>query len=106
MRFKTVASLALAASAVIASGCASVASPVGFAAFTNVSGPVTATENAGGAKEGQACATNILGLIATGDASVEAAARNGGISKISSVDHDSLGVLSFYSKFCTVVKGN
>lgn len=37
-------------------------------------------------KTGEATATNILGLVETGDASIEAAAKNGGITKIQYVD--------------------
>ena len=37
-------------------------------------------------KKGESTATNILGLVETGDASINAAARNGGITDIQYVD--------------------
>ena len=51
-------------------------------------------------------ATNILGLIATGDSSIDAAKKAGGIKDVSSVDHDSTSILGLFGTFCTVVKGN
>ena len=68
-------------------------------------GPVTVTENVGSKKKGEACASNVLGLFATGDASIEKARRQGDVAKVSSVDHSSFSLLFLYSKFCTVVHG-
>ena len=100
-------SLAVAAVAIAATGCAVVASPVGNGVlFTAVHGPVDATEATGATKEGRACAANYLGLIAIGDASIEHAKQSASISQVSSVDHESFAVLSIFSSFCTVVKGN
>ncbi|MDF2446360.1 MAG: uncharacterized protein K0S46_1596 [Moraxellaceae bacterium] len=87
-------------------GCAVVASPTTGALYTKVQGPITTGTGTTSAKSGQACATNILGLIATGDASVDAAKKAGGISTVASVDHDSMSILGLYATFCTVVKGN
>ncbi len=56
------------------------------------------------AKEGQACAQSVLGIITWGDASIEAAKKDGSIKKVASVDHESFAVL-VYGKYCTVVKG-
>ena len=56
-------------------------------------------------KKGEACVTSILGFVATGDASITAAAAQGGITKISHVDHANLGVLGVYAKTCTIVYG-
>lgn len=57
-------------------------------------------------KTGKACAQGVLGLVAWGDASQEAAARNGGIKKIHSADETRVGVLTFiYRQYCTVVSG-
>lgn len=58
-----------------------------------------------GSKSGKACATSILGWISTGDASVTAAAANGGITKVSSIDRDVENILSVYATYCTVVHG-
>ena len=59
-----------------------------------------------GAKEGQACAQSILGLVAQGDASIKAAAKAGGITKIDSVDHYSRNLLGIIADFCTIVRGS
>ncbi len=56
-------------------------------------------------KSGEACSTNILGIVASGDSSVETAKRNGGIKKVAYSDTTYLNVLGLYQKGCTVVKG-
>lgn len=56
-------------------------------------------------KKGQACASSILGIIATGDASIDAARRNGGIRSIANVDEEYFGVLGIYASVCTNVYG-
>jgi len=88
------------------SGCAAAVSPVGNAVVTVVKGPIGATTGTDTSKTGTACAKNILGIVATGDASIDAAKRQGGIQSVTSVDHDTFTVLSVYASFCTVVRGN
>ncbi len=56
-------------------------------------------------KEGRATCTGILGLVAFGDCSIEAAAKDGGITKIESVTNESFSVLGIYTTYTTVVKG-
>lgn len=97
--------LFLAASVAALSGCAATSSPVGNALFTDVSGPVGVSNSAEASKLGKSCAHNVLGLVATGDASIEAAKKSGNISTVSSVDGHGTSVLFLYSRFCTVVKG-
>jgi hypothetical protein len=88
-------------------GCAGVVSPVGNGLlFTSVKGPVGATPVAPATKKGESCASNILGLFATGDASIDSAKRDGGISEVSAVDHDSFSVLILYARYCTIVRGS
>jgi hypothetical protein len=58
-----------------------------------------------GTKTGQACATSILGWIATGDASIAAAKAAGGITQVAHVDHDITNVLGIYASSCTTVVG-
>jgi hypothetical protein len=41
----------------------------------------------GGSKTGEACAKSILGIVAFGDGSIEAAKKQGGIHEITSVSH-------------------
>ena len=55
---------------------------------------------------GRAEATSILGLIATGDASIAAAERNGGITQIHHVDYETHNFLGIVATFTTVVYGN
>jgi len=80
-------------------------SPVNGFIYTDVKGPITADSGASASKEGTSCASSILGWVATGDASIEAAMKNGGISKVATVDFNSTGILGFYAKFCTIVRG-
>lgn len=59
-------------------------------------------------KTGTACVNNVLMLIAVGDSSVEAARRNGDITKVAFVDtsyNDFWFYYPFFQKGCTVVKG-
>jgi len=59
-----------------------------------------------GAKEGKACAESILGLIARGDASIEAAAKEGGITTVTTVSHHTTNMLGIIGEFCTIVHGS
>ncbi|MBK8253511.1 MAG: hypothetical protein IPK82_12695 [Polyangiaceae bacterium] len=59
-----------------------------------------------GDKEGESCATGILGAIAWGDASVDAAKKAGQITDVHSVELRSFSILGVvYSTGCTVVHG-
>jgi len=84
-------------------GCAMVVSPVGNAIYTQVKGPIDAEAAKGGSKQGRAC--NYVGVVAIGDASIEAAKKHGGITNVSTVDHESFSVMGVYSHFCTLVVG-
>ncbi len=59
-----------------------------------------------GSKEGKACAESILGLVATGDGSIRAAAKEGGIKNVSSVSRYVKNYLGVYAQVCTVVTGS
>jgi hypothetical protein len=57
-------------------------------------------------KTGEACSIGVLGLWATGDSSVKAAKRNGGITRIATVEEKFKQVfLGARSEYCTVVTG-
>lgn len=86
-------------------GCALVASPLIGAIYTDVKAPAGVTENVGSSKMGTASAMSILGLVATGDASIQAAAKNGGITKIRHVDFHSTSILGVYAKYTVTVYG-
>lgn len=100
---KTILSAAVVALSL--SGCAmSTSSPVTGTIYTGAKGTYGG-QNSVGSKRGESCASSILGIIGTGDASAAAAAKAGGITTIGTVDSDNFGVLGIYATNCTVVTG-
>jgi hypothetical protein len=106
---KVLAFMAMAAF-LVAIGCGALG-PVG-GIFTSVKNPgqftTGETTNPGGsAIAGESCAMSILGAIALGDWSVDAALKAAGAEgktlKNVSVDHPMLSILGIYGKFCTAV---
>lgn len=91
--------------AVVALALCSCGAPRFGAAYTDVSAPVMAT-TATGSKVGTATSTTYLALYATGDASIEAAKRNGGITTVSSVDEKVHSILGLITTYTTTVRGN
>lgn len=73
--------------------------------YNDSTSPYQAADGATGPKSGEACQTNILGLVGTGDASIAAAAQAGGVQQISTVDTNFMHVLGIFSKTCTTVTG-
>ena len=96
----------LSLSAMGLGGCANVSGPVP-AALSVYAAPITLgpLDSATPSKRGEACSNNILGLVATGDSSIDAAKKNAGITRVASVDHTSTRVLGYFARFCTIVKG-
>lgn len=87
------------------SGCASVL-PTG-ALYTEIKAPVAVgSGDVSYSKVGVAKATSVLGLVATGDASIKAAMENGGIKKIKYVDYEAKSVLGFIGEYTTTVYGD
>ncbi len=86
-------------------GCAHVASPVFGTLYVGVTGPVDVEGSGDAPKVGKACATSILGIIATGDAGIEAAKKAGGIKEVVVVDFTATSILGIYAEFCTIVRG-
>lgn len=73
--------------------------------LTSCASPITATSNKVGDLEGKSCSRNILFIIPLGvDASIYSAAKNGGISEISTVDQSSF-FTGIYNQTCTIVHG-
>jgi hypothetical protein len=105
MRFRNTL-LACAVAGATLSGCAMAASPVSGFVYNGTKHGEVATANAVGSKSGESCANSILGIVAGGDASVDAAAKAGGVTQVSHVDHRTFGVLGIYAEYCTVVYGN
>ena len=68
--------------------------------------PVNATSNPVGSKVGTAKATGYLGvLFFDADASIRTAAKNGGITKISTVDIKQGNILNLIVTYETIVTG-
>lgn len=77
-----------------------------LALFTSCATPLTATSNKVGDVEGTACARNILFIIPLGlDNTIYSAAKDGGITEISTVDQ-TFFYSGIYNQRCTVVHGN
>ena len=68
--------------------------------------PNQVTANALGSKVGQAQIMNILGVVALGDAGVQKAAKQAGITKVSHVDKKVWSILGVYSVTTYTVYGN
>ncbi len=58
--------------------------------------------------EGRACTNRFWLYIGSswGEGTIENAAENGGVTRISTVDTEQLNILSIYSRQCTVVRGD
>lgn len=68
--------------------------------------PVTATSNPVGSKVGRATASGYLGIIyLNADASIRTAAKNGGITKISTVDIKQTNLFNLLTTYETIVTG-
>jgi hypothetical protein len=90
------------------SGCALTPAPLPGLFYTDMKFPsyYSGVNPAGaGPKRGTAQSTSVLGLIATGDSSIETAAKNGGIRKIYSADTHSTSILGLFSTYTTIVTG-
>ncbi|MDR1403811.1 MAG: TRL-like family protein [Tannerellaceae bacterium] len=94
----------LAAGAFLCS-CGVTKSPVIGLLYTDVVSGKAVTSNKLATKVGISTATAFLGLIATGDASYQTAAKNAGITKISHVDERSFTIFGLYSTYETIVYG-
>lgn len=80
-------------------------SPVLGGIYTDVQAPLAATDNDLGSKVGTGKATSILGLIATGDASINSAAKQAGITRISHVDYNAKSILGIFATWEVMVYG-
>lgn len=97
---------AFASVALLTSSCAMISTPAGVGVlYTSVTSGDAVTSNNIGKKAGQSSASNILGLVATGDASITAAAKNAGIKKISHVDSKKTSILGIFGTYTTIVYG-
>ncbi len=75
-------------------------------ASCSITFPVTATSNSVGSKVGESTAVIYLGVFYfDADASIRTAAKNGGITKISTVDIKQFNVFNLYTTYTTIVTG-
>lgn len=86
-------------------GCQPVASPLMGILYNETKFGWEATSNTDTTKEGKACANTILGMVATGDASISAAKKAGGITTVAHVDHSAKSIVGIVAEFCTIVYG-
>lgn len=101
----TFAKIAVAVAAIfLLGGCQVASAPVAGIWMQNVGHPVGAGDKVGD-REGKACATSYLGIVAVGDASIKAAAAAGGITRIDSVDAETSNMIVI-GTYCTVVRGS
>lgn len=87
------------------SGCAHVDAPVTGFLFTNTESPITVTSAQRGTKHGKASSASILGIIAMGESSIQAAADRAKIKTISHVDVASYSILGIYASYTVHVYG-
>lgn len=77
--------------------------------YTNATYPVTATgvkaQDLATMKKGTASTNNVLFLVEVGDASIDKAAKNGGIKKISHIDITEKTVFIFWRGVTVTVYG-
>ncbi len=98
--------ISVAAVALLTSSCAVVGTPAGTGVlYTGMTSGEGVTSNTLGNKVGISSATNVLGLVAVGDAGIEAAAKQAGIKKISHVDSKKTSILGLFATYKTVVYG-
>jgi hypothetical protein len=95
--------IAILIAVLMLAGCASYY-PLGFI-YTEGKMGVQAAPGAT-PKTGKACMTSILGIVAVGDASIEAAKSAGGVANVATINYEVRNILGVYGEYCLVVKGN
>lgn len=97
-------SVALCGLAMLGLASCTTLGPVG-GLYTGVTTGHGVTSNTLGTKVGTSSAIGVLGLIGVGNAGIQSAARDGGISKISHVDVKTTSVLGLFTQYTTIVYG-
>ena len=98
--------LAIAACVAFLGGCAGAVAPVYGGLYTKVVfGTNLGGSNIRDLKVGRSCVQTYLGLIALGDASIEAAKRQGGITRVAHVNYEATSFAVFYARSCLIVHG-
>ena len=109
MKFsKIMTSVTIAATVLMTTGClrAPFQPPIGTA-YSDLKAPlgVEISDTKVGPKTGKAKTTSILGLFATGDASIQAAAKNGGLKKVYHADYQYYNLLGIIQETTVIVNG-
>jgi hypothetical protein len=80
---------------------------IGIAVVTMVTEPVAVgpSTSTGEMKVGRSTAMNVLGIVVIGDCGINAAAQNGNIKVIKSVDHKVMNILGLFGQVETIVYG-
>lgn len=100
---KQIVLLGAIAGSVLLSGCASTIPQGSF--FTDVKVPVSAAEGVASVKTGKSQCKSFFGVVTIGDASIETAKKNGGITKVSTVDWKAKSILGIVGEYECIVKG-
>ena len=95
----------LLASALLVSGCAMVMTPATGFLYSDVKGPYIPGPGGGQSKTGTSECVSFLGLVADGDASIDAAMKAGGITTIHHVDYHTKSIFVLYAKLTVTVYG-
>ena len=93
-----------ACAALLSVGCAK--SPVVGGIYTDVKDGLAVTGNAGSSKVGTAEVKGYVGLLALGDASIQTAAREAGITRIHHVDYQTKSYVGVYTIYTIIVYGD
>ncbi|MBF0554364.1 MAG: hypothetical protein HQK96_07345 [Nitrospirae bacterium] len=103
---KAVISALIVAVGFSAAGCGFVSDgPFGWG-MTNHRTPVAKGRASSGFREGQACLYSFFGAVTIGDASIEAAMRDGGLKDVFTIDSYSQSFFGTYTRQCTVIVGS
>lgn len=92
----------------VITGCAAgvnMQAPVVGGLYANYRAPLAVGVDAMPYKVGAAECTSILGWVASGDCSITAAAKNGGIARIQHVDYEFTQILMIFATYKVIVYG-
>lgn len=93
-----------AAAALACAGC--VKTPVAGGIYTDIKDGMAVTGNAASTKVGTAEIKGYAGVVALGDASIQAAARDAGITRIHHVDYQTKSYVGLYTIYTVIVYGD
>lgn len=96
--------LLAAVAALVCASCAK--SPVMGGIYTDIKDGMAVTGNAGSTKVGTAEVKGYVGLVAMGDASIQTAAREAGITRIHHVDYQTKSYVGVYTIYTVIVYGD